>query len=355
MRNLFSRLHECRIGDEESRFGSGWEDLFTEQFGFYLSCDLSAAHSLAGALLDEPAATVSEVETWRSFESDSPDMVLGLEDGRLLLLEHKVEASLQPRQLERYLQHGLVALVSRGNLNAPRAALEHDDYLQPTRGEHYSWEDVFRALPSPEDPPSSQRALREAFRSYMRELGFAPSNLTSKWRRLFRDRTEEENRRVQEEFGRLLNGVKAYLREGYDLEVQDVSYKGKQGYAPAGTTWRHLYVNPRRLQAEEVPKAVRSQFGPGYEALTVDVVFDEEQDEEARELADRLPSSYEDSSGHRWHRIGILPISQHRLRVTVATPLSPFFEDEDGLGERLDTASRETVDLVLGEVGLSSD
>lgn len=354
MRNLFSRLHECRIGDEESRFGSGWEDLFTEQFGFYLSCDLSAASSLAAVLLNEPTASVAEVETWRSFESGSPDMVVKLDNGTLLLLEHKVEASLQPRQLERYLQHGLVALVSRGNINVPRPVLEHEDYLQPTRREHYSWEDVFRALPSPQDPPPSHEALREAFRSYMRELGFAPSDLTSKWRRLFRNRLENENRRVQEEFGRFLNGVKAYLREGYGLKVQDVSYKGKQGYSPSGEIWRHLYVNPRRLQAEEVPKAVRPRFEPGYEALTVDVVYDEEQDEEARELLGRLPSSYKDSSGHQWHRISTLPISRDRLRVTVATPLALFFEDEDGLGERLDMASREAVDVVLGELGLSA-
>ena len=84
------------------------------------------------------------------------------------------------------------------------------------------------------EAPPGFGALREYFRAYMRELGFAPSTLGSEWHRLFEDRTVPENQKVQKEFGRLLDGVKSALSErGY--RVQDVSHKGKQAYFARAT------------------------------------------------------------------------------------------------------------------------
>lgn len=277
MRNLFIELHECRVGEDGRRFGSGWEDLFTDQLAFFLSCDLAAASALAAMLLGDGAARVADVEVQPSTEDGRPDLALNLDDERTLFVENKVDAALQPQQLERYLEHGLVALVSRRTLSVREPTLEHMGYLQPRRGEHWTWEDVFRALPLPEEAPAGHGALREAFRSYMRELGFAPTNLSEKWRRLFDDRTEKENRRVQKEFGRLLNAAKSLLRRAYGFRVTDVSHKGKMAYAPEHASWQHLYVHPVRLRSETVPGEVRAVFEPGYEALTVEVVYDEDR------------------------------------------------------------------------------
>lgn len=119
------------------------------------------------------------------------------------------------------------------------------------------------------------------------------------------------------------NGVKAHLRStwGFD-EIQDVSHKGKQAVAPEHAAWRHLYVDPRQLRAEEVPRAAREAFEPGYEALAIEVVYDEDLSEQIRRLRDRLPPTFDDARGHRWHRIGTSPISRDRVRVTLATPPS---------------------------------
>lgn len=352
MRNLFIQLHECRVGDEEDRFGLGWEDLFTEQLAFYLSCDRAAANALARTLLEDDAVEVEDVELQPSTADGTPDLALVLRDAKTLFLEHKVEASLQPRQLSRYLSHGTVALVSRRSLTVPEAALEHEDYVCPPRREHWAWEDVFRALPLPEDPPPTNGALREAFRSYMRELCLAPSDLSRKWRRLFEDQTKEENRRIQREFGRRLDGLKRVLRNTYGLRVQNVSHKGKQAYAPEDAPWKHLYVYPARLQSEIVPRAAREAFEPGYEALAVEVVYDEERSQAARQLLDRLPNSFEAPAGRRWNRIGISPINRGRLRLTVATPLAAFFKEESGLEEPLHAAATGAVEVMLEELGL---
>lgn len=72
MRNLFIRLHECRVGDDEDRFGTGWENLFTEQFAFYLACDPAAARDLAAALLGEDPGEVAEVTLQPSTEDGKP-------------------------------------------------------------------------------------------------------------------------------------------------------------------------------------------------------------------------------------------------------------------------------------------
>lgn len=355
MRNLFIELHECRVSEEGRRFGSGWEDLFTEQLAFYFTCDPPAADALARKLLDEDDANVVEVQLQPSLEDGQPDLALKLDDERHVILEHKVEAALQPRQLSRYLRHGAVALVSRRNVTVPEPVFEHDGYLRPARGEHYTWEHIFRTLPLPDEGSRGQEALREAFRTYMRELGLAPSDLARKWRRLFLDRTEKENRRVQKEFGRLLNGVKAHLRSTWGLDdVQDVSHKGKQAYASDHAAWRHLYVYPRRLRAEEVPRSARAAFEPGYEVLAVEVVYDDDRSEEIQAFRDRLPPSFDDAWGHRWHRIGTSPIGRDRVRVTLATPLAPFFDEETGLRGRLDASATAAVDLVLNKLGLEA-
>ena len=83
----------------------------------------------------------------------------------------------------------------------------------------------------------------------MRELGLAPTNLPSEWRRLFEDRTDEENKRAQKDFGRLLDPVKSALRDR-GLRVSDAAYKGKYADAPPGAWWRHLFVLPSRVRAD---------------------------------------------------------------------------------------------------------
>lgn len=75
-----------------------------------------------------------------------------------------------------------------------------------------------------------------------------------------------------------------------------------------------------------MPGPLRARYEPGYEALTVEVVFEEENVEAADALLDRLLAGFEDPDGTVWDRIGQSPISGDRVRVTVATPLPPLLE-----------------------------
>jgi len=182
VRNLFIELHECRGGDDQNRFGTGWEDLFTDQLAFYLACDGVAANAVAATLMGGMAVSVKEVMLQAATEDGQPDLCFQFTDGRRLMVENKIDAGLQPRQLERYLKHGLVALVSKRSMAVSTECLSHEGYMRPEPREHFFREDIFRALPDPDEADPGLALLRRAFRSYMRELGFAPSNLAEKWR-----------------------------------------------------------------------------------------------------------------------------------------------------------------------------
>lgn len=94
MRNPFIELHERRVGEDRSQFGSGWEGLLTEQLVFYLACDSKAADGLAEALLEDKAMSVTEVTLQPSTENGTPDLALEFEYGGRLFLEHKSNAEI---------------------------------------------------------------------------------------------------------------------------------------------------------------------------------------------------------------------------------------------------------------------
>ena len=241
--NIFIELHEARFGSVDQRFGSGWENLFTEHLAFFLACDLPAATALARTLDGGTEETVEGVCTQVVATDGIPDLRLEFAQGAYLYVENKFDAPLGPKQLERYLGLGRVALISRRSQSVPAEVLQNTDYIRPKDRDHFYWHDVYNSLLRADEAPKDFGGLREHFKGYMRELGLAPSALNSEWRRLFEERTDPENQIVQKDFGRLLDPVRAHLR-GRGFKVQDVSDKGKQAYSPSGSLWRHLYVNP---------------------------------------------------------------------------------------------------------------
>lgn len=111
-----------------------------------------------------------------------PDMILTLEDGHVIAVEHKLEAqqtmvAVPPQgedevaQLVRYLSstdiHG-VAFV-RTTLKPPEPAiLEHPNYMRPPHRQHYLWRDFYPLLEA-----SSSRYC-EWLRDGFKKLGFTP-------------------------------------------------------------------------------------------------------------------------------------------------------------------------------------
>ena len=103
--NLFIELHEAKFGTAERRFGTGWENLFTEQLAFFLTADLGAATSLARLYQGKEIAVVGVI-TQPSVTHGKPDLRIEFEGGTCLHVEHKIDAPLGLRQLHKYLCQG---------------------------------------------------------------------------------------------------------------------------------------------------------------------------------------------------------------------------------------------------------
>lgn len=351
--NLFIELHEARFGTTERRFGAGWENLFTELFGFFLAADLSAATALARLFFGGREVVVTVVTTQPSLAQGIADLRIEFADGTHLHVENKFDAPLGHQQLQRYLGDGRLALVSRCNQSVAPEVFGCSDYLHPVDRDYFNWADVYEALPPATEAPRGFGALRDHFRGYMRELGLAPSALTSEWRRLFEDRTDAQNQMVQRDFGRLLDPVKSALRSR-GLRVGDVSHKGKQAYAPSGAWWRHLYVTPSRVRADYLDASDAVAFDPGYEGLVVELVCDSAARESAWAVFKAVCAGFTDSQGHTWCAVKPQPIGRDRLRVALAAPLPPFLKHESGLSTILSASALEALEqLLTAETGVT--
>jgi len=343
--NLFISYHEKVVGSAERRFGTGWENLFTEQLAFFFAADLPSASAVARLLLKREDVEVTGVATQVSFDEGRPDLRLDLAEGFSLYLEHKFDAPLDETQLQRYLARGQVALISRRTQTIASEVLDNADYIRPVGRHYYHWEDVYRALPRRTEAPHGFGELREYFRGYMRELGLAPTTITSEWRRLFGDREIPENQQVQKQFGRLLDPVKAALSER-GLRVQDRSHKGKQAYARSGAKWLHLYVEPALVRADYLVPSDSERFDvAGYEALVVELVFD--RGDVAESTFNALPKLFKDPQGYEWCRIRPHPINRNRFAVSLGTPLVPLLSNEADLSSRLSQSALAAVKVLI--------
>lgn len=319
--NLFIELHETRHQTDVRRFGTGWENLFTEQLAFFLSADLPAAAAYARLFLGHDAA-VTGVTTQEWLADGTPDLRFDLADASYFYVEHKFESPLGERQLQRYLQNGKVALVSRSNQTVPEVVLASPDYLRPRDRHYFDWADVYTALSATPPAPAGFGGLRSHFLGYMRELGLSP--LTNpEWGALFAERTIPENQRVQRQFGRLLDPIKHALRER-GLRMSDVAHKGRQLHAPPGASWHHAYVTPGLVRADYLGAADAQVFDPGYEALMVELVFEPGQAASARAFQRKVAAGFRDSAGHMWYTAKPRILTNQRIRVSLATPLGAF-------------------------------
>ena len=255
-----------------------------------------------------------------------------------------------PFQLERYLDSGRVALVSRCNQSVSADVLQCADYCRPSDRDYFHWQDVYNALLGAQPAAAGFGGLREHFKGYMRELGLAPSALTSDWRRLFDNRTDKANQGVQKDFGRLLDPVRSQLRSR-GLRVQDVSHKGKQAYSPAGSVWRHLYVKPDLVRADYLEPVDCAPFEPGYEGLIVELVFDLSCLDTVRRIHEVISSDRQNLSEHQWYVVRPRPISSDRLRLSVASPLVPYLQNGGDISHLLSDAALWGLERLLIAVG----
>ena len=350
--NVFIECHTSQYRTEQRRFGTGWENLFTEQFAFFLSADLPAAAAVARMLLSRADVEVRNISTQVASDVGTPDLLIECTDGSRLYVEHKFDSPLGTAQLERYSTLGPVALVSRCSQSVPLELLSLPSYCRPAGRDYFHWGDVYSALPHAADAPAGFGGLRDHFKGYMRELGLAPSSLTSDWRRLFEERTDPENQRTQKEFGRRLDSVKASLRSR-GFRVQDMSHYAKQAYSLPGASWRHLYVRPDRVRADYLDALDCAPFEPGYEGVVVEFVFDSANTATVQFVHDALSARRTELANHGWYVVRPRPIGHDRTRLPLATPLAPFLIQQD-FSDALSASAWWAIDQILTTIGQSS-
>ena len=154
--NLFIEHHEkiqprkIRSSYRNGAIGTGWEDDFTNILSFYLNSDHNALKNLCHLILGKDYAKPISIETQHSTNQGRPDIVIALVSGSLLVIECKVDAALQPDQLQRYLKieskfsmPTYVALFSKRQLNIHSDVLQNRNYKRPENAGHFSWTNLF--------------------------------------------------------------------------------------------------------------------------------------------------------------------------------------------------------------------
>lgn len=351
--NLFVSFHEARHRQGFDRIGTGWEDTLTEQFAFMLSVDDGCRDAVVRLLMGEAFEPAVGVEAQLAVGGDCPDLAIRLASGRLLLVEHKVGASLGREQLERYLrirspdgQLSLVALVSRGDVKVPPRVLANERYLHPEGRAHWFWQDVFRAIPLPESSLGIDH-LRRSFRDYLELLGLSPSRLTDEWKLLLS--SEMSAVPVQSDFGRRLAGVRQWFTDRGFTTLGD-SHSGFQAIPGKGSEFagklNWLTVNPTRARKHLLdPEAVDRVAS---EALRVGIVFTGiEPPPLSVRIFERFPRPLVDQSLSEWWPVAPYRMTNSRIRLECVASLAPFLEKEEDIERRLTVGCAAVADELL--------
>jgi len=337
-RNLFIRAHEAQHGSDFNRIGSGWEDTLTDQFAFLLSADDQSREAVVRHLLGSRAEPVARIDTQIGHKTGCPDLQIQLESGRLLLLEHKVDASLRKRQIERYLEveddsgrPGRVALISRRHLSVSEEVLNHERYIRPTHAAHWYWSDVFGWIPRP-DGTLGSNWLRHCFREYMELLGLSPSPLVPPWDDLFS--AEPETYPIKDAFGRKLSLIRTHL------ENQGFSIEGDSRYGflarPPNRDWPflHLTVGPARARKDLMEPRFSNQVNSA--VFQIALVYDSiEAPPDADGRYVRFDPPVTDSNGFTWYPVTPQSMTNKRTRLSIVSDLDQFLKDPALIAERL--------------------
>ena len=167
---------------------------------------------------------IASVSTQTSFaeQRSVPDMVLTLEDGRVVLCEHKIDATETTqvtsdgrtvKQLERYLAiPGIAGLVYFRSAPTTLASdvLEHGLYLRPASGSHFVWRDLYALL------ERGQSDVARWLLAGFDRLGFTPAEPHIGELRPHEDPQVRENQR---NFNKLWRPTWAHLEPRYKLET----------------------------------------------------------------------------------------------------------------------------------------
>ncbi|HNY51673.1 MAG: hypothetical protein BWY69_01592 [Planctomycetes bacterium ADurb.Bin401] len=349
--NLFVEYHERTQAQKgKDSIGTGWEDVFTNTLSFYLSCDSKALNEFCRFVLsEEDYEEPRSVETQVVISEGRPDLVIHLKSGSQLRIECKVDAALQPDQLQRYLKDNTyVALFAKNTMNISPDVIKNIKYKRPQNGQHYYWSDLYNILPRADDNDIGISNMRFFFRVYLEHIGFAPSSLDENWYRLYEDRTIEDNAKAQKTFGQKLRATKDWLNN-HDFKVTSVSYSGLQAVPKSGTMKdAHVYfvvIGPERSRKDLLPREVNENLNN--EVLRLALVYNSIGIPESTwKIYKTFPCPFKDQQGHLWWPTKPYKFSNSRVRLEFVSNLNVFLENETDIDKNIKNSCVEVIDMI---------
>jgi hypothetical protein len=322
-----------------------------------MSTDNEALESFCRLILNQDFEKPVSIETQQITDQGRPDIVITLESGSILIIECKVDACLQPDQLQRYLNINsnpenktYVALFSKRLLEIPGSVLEEPRYKRPDKAHHYFWTNLYNVLPRPNGDCIGPEMMRSLFLDYMGAIGFAPSSLDKNWSKLYEDRTIDENQKVQKEFGRKLTLLRTWLKNR-NFKVTSVSYSGIQAIPTSGPLLSlpvpvyFLTVGVQRARKDHMLRFHAAQVNN--EVLSVAYVFnDPDSSEFIMSLYKAFPAPMKDSIDNIWWPTKPYPFSKKRIRLQFVSNLNRFIEDESEIEYRIQTGCVSVINKI---------
>lgn len=344
--NLFIEHHEIlQTQKGRTEIGSGWEDNFTNILSFYLSFDSEALNNFCRLTLKEDFDSPVSIETQVGSIFGRPDIVIKLSSGSQLIVECKVDASLQPDQLQRYLKikppkigcNTFVVLFSKKSLAIPSTVTENVRYKSPIERPHYFWTDLFYILPKSGTDEIGIDAARWSFRNYIEMIGFAPSSLNKNWYQLYEDRTIDENQRIQKEFGRKLAPIRSWMTD-QGFKVTAVSHKGLQAVPKSGCMQKagiyFMVLGPEISRKDLLPREAAEKLDN--EVLRLALIYNSfEVPEQAWTIYEAFPFPLNDQHGNSWWVTKPYKFNKTRVRLEFVANLNKFLENENEIEMRI--------------------
>lgn len=174
---MSSRCRAKMSGIFLMREGLGTEDRLTFSWAYVLNAERRVGQKvvdLVSARTGLPAAEfLSAIDHPEGTQRDRPDFVLKTNTWSMVL-EHKLDAGLGVKQLERYLDYvgdgrrTYLGLVAPRLIDVAQAVLRHPRYRRPKGAKHFLWQDFYPLL------ERSKSKLVQDFGLYLGALGVTP-------------------------------------------------------------------------------------------------------------------------------------------------------------------------------------
>lgn len=355
--NYFQRIHgKMATTTSETGVGTGYEEVFTRQFTFFLNSDRLATKHLVSRILEKQSIHISRVICEKSVGDGRADVIIELNSEEKVVIENKFDAPLRENQLSKYLEEPAtyVLLCSDRTESIPREIRNHNRYFQPTEAKtpNFLWPDIYTLIKNAPSPPEEFQQLRLDFLEYMKNLALAPTDLPDKWPRLFNSSSDGKHKDIQADFGNCLEkALSEFKKRGHSIGTSSRKNKILNPKDEEQSFWERIWIYPTELEMDEVDCDDYRVVNDLTEALAIQFVSFEHNHDEFRELYEQVPRNFDKAPGETWYRMKYLPHSgQDKRKFGMVRSLKPLVQERKELPSKLESVIKPTLDHLLNHV-----